>query len=98
MTLLIVNCADVLPRLDNPTIKEKRKKEMLNLRKREEGEEKETPAMLCVFSPIGYPFCWYFLTVSEAWNLHFGLLMSDMAARIVFVMRLFVGVFEVGVT
>lgn len=37
------------------------------------------------------------LAVSEAGHVHFGLLMSDMAARIVFVMRLFVGVFEVGV-
>lgn len=38
-----------------------------------------------------------FLAVSETGHVHFGLLMSDMAARIVFVMRLFVGVFEVGV-
>lgn len=52
--------------------------------------------MLCGF-PLKDTRVVGFLAVSETWHVHFGLLMSDMAARIVFVMRLFVGVFEVGV-
>lgn len=64
--------------------------------------KKETPAMLCFalcFPPIGYPVCLLVLLALmrlEALS-HLGLLMSDMAARIVLVMRLFVGVFEVAI-
>jgi hypothetical protein len=60
-------------------------------------KKKERPLCFCVPPPQLDTHFVGFLAVSETGHVHFGLLMSDMAARIVFVMRLFVGVFEVGV-